>query len=284
MEPRDPILKNELEEIGAIRIPNFLNEDSLLMITKLYEELELSDLGKIYSNVKDRTSEYNYRVDKTFKEIFAPAIAKHFLNYQLGGGAFLIKGTGEKSESSLHQDWNIVDESKYSSAAIFCPTQDVDEKNGCIQVIAGSHKWFKNIRSFEYPSPYLTFEQVNKGLVAIPAKAGDAIVFRHNVIHGSKPNLTESNRVAASMSIATKNADFLHYKWNGSYFDTIKANSDFFCKVVPSLYSGKKLTEKTIERTPFDLSNVLDSKDFITRYKKAYTMRWYESIINKFFD
>src|SRR5690606_39009099 len=141
---------------GAVCIPNFISKAQIEEIKGLYEELNINELKGIYSNVKDRSPELNQRINEVFKKCYKSAIEQHFSNYQIGGGAFLIKGTGEGSESSLHQDWNIVDEKYGQSAAIFCPIQDVDENNGCIQVLKGSHKWFKNIRSFDIPSIFLT--------------------------------------------------------------------------------------------------------------------------------
>ena len=52
MRPKDPLLRAQLEEIGAIHIPNFLSPSSFNKIRALYNELNLEDLGEIYSNVK----------------------------------------------------------------------------------------------------------------------------------------------------------------------------------------------------------------------------------------
>ena len=107
MKLKSEKLQKEFEEVGAIKIPNFLNKDALLQIKQIYSEMGLTKLGGIYTNVKDQGSEYNVKVDQLLRSLFSNSIEEHFENYQLGGGAFLIKGTGESSHSSLHQDWNL---------------------------------------------------------------------------------------------------------------------------------------------------------------------------------
>ena len=270
MKLKSAELEKEFQEVGAIRIPNFLNNEDLLRIKELYNELGLSDLNGIYSNVNNKSSEYNTKVDVIFQEIYKPSIEKYFEGHQIGGGAFLIKGTGNESHSSLHQDWNIVDEKKYQYAAIFCPIEDVNEKNGCLQVLKGSHKWFQNIRSFHTPTPFFNFNQVEKGLVAFPAKAGDAIVFRHNVIHGSKPNLTANIRVAAMVSVASKSANYLHYMKEGQKFKVLKADNDFYNKELSKLYSKNNINVEEIDLIEIEPGMVLEFSDFEQKYKQEF--------------
>jgi len=271
-------LQNDFERIGAIKISNFLKKEDLLQIKELYSEMGLTKLGGIYTNVKDQGADYNNKVDSILRSIFEIPVKQHFEDYQIGGGAFLIKGTGENSHSSLHQDWNVVDENKYQSAAIFCPIQDVDEENGCLKVIGGSHKWFRNIRSFHYPSQFLNFDQINKGMLSLPVKAGDAVVFRHNVFHGSKPNLTNYNRVAASVSIASKEAQYLHYFKEDDFFKIIKANALFFNESVAKMYEGKKVDLEEIGKILFEESKILTLAELQEKYIQVYPPSVFERV------
>tara|TARA_R110000868_G_scaffold119573_3_gene317515 strand:+ start:1289 stop:2149 length:861 start_codon:yes stop_codon:yes gene_type:complete len=263
-------LENEFQDIGAVLVPNFLSKSALSRVRGLYDELGLTDLKGIYSNVNNKSSEFNKKVDVIFQEIYKDSIEKHFENHQVGGGAFLIKGTGNESHSSLHQDWNIVDERKFQSAAIFCPIVDVDEQNGCLQILKGSHKWFQNIRSFHTPTPFFNFNQVEKGLVAFPAKAGDAVIFRHNVIHGSKPNMTSNIRVAAMVSVASKLATYVHYMKDGEEFRVLKADNDFYNTELSKLYSSENINVEEVDRISIEPGMVLDFTDFDKKYKKEF--------------
>ena len=263
-------LEKEFQEVGAVRIPNFLNKEDLEEIKKLYKELNLKELSGIYSNVNNKSEAYNKKVDESFQRIYTNSIAANFENYQVGGGAFLIKGTGGESHSSLHQDWNVVDENKYQSAAIFCSIIDVNEQNGCLQVIKGSHKWFKNVRSFHTPTPFFNFNQVKDGLKPFPALAGDAIVFRHNLIHGSKLNLTNQIRVAAMVSIASKEAQYVHYMKDKDEFRVLEADNHFYNKQLSKLYSSEEIEVKELGRIPIKNGMVLSFSDFQSKYKQEF--------------
>jgi ectoine hydroxylase-related dioxygenase (phytanoyl-CoA dioxygenase family) len=276
MKLKSADLEKKFQEVGAVRILNFLTSSDLLRIKELYDELGLSDLKGIYSNVKDKSSEYNTRVDVIFQEIYKQSIEKHFEGYQVGGGAFLIKGTGNESHSSLHQDWNVVDENKYQSASIFCPIQDVGEGNGCLKVLKGSHKWFQNIRSFHCPSPFLNFDQVDRGLVSFPALAGDAIVFRHNIFHGSKPNLTSNNRIVATVSIASKKAEYIHYMKQGNNFKVVKADNLFFNEKVSKLIDGEKVSLEEIGEVSLEESHILTLSELEGKYRQEYPTSIYQ--------
>lgn len=71
MRPRDPLLQAQLEEIGAIRILNFLSPNSFNEIRVLHKELDLEDLGEIYFNIKDQSLGLKCSTDQLSKENLA---------------------------------------------------------------------------------------------------------------------------------------------------------------------------------------------------------------------
>ena len=64
---------------------------------------------------------------------------------------------------------------------------DVSAQQGAFCVIPGSHK-------SNFPSPYKCAPQDEPGVIALEAKAGDAILFPENLRHGGVPNLSEQVR------------------------------------------------------------------------------------------
>jgi hypothetical protein len=270
MKLKSEELEKEFNEVGAIKIPKFLPNSALSEIKKLYDELDLENLKHTYTNVKDQSSEYNNKVTQTFIRLSEQSIKNVFIDYQIGGGAFLIKGIGEKSQALLHQDWTVVDENKYQSAVIFCPIHDVDEKNGCIQVLEGSHKWFNNIRGLHNPSPIMEFKNIKKGLVPFHLKAGDALIFKHNLIHGSKPNYTSNNRVAAMISIASKKAEYIHYLKDENEFKILKADANFFNINFSKFKSNKSVDVEVFKRIKIKEGMILGLSDYVEAYNKRY--------------
>ncbi|MBM4437464.1 MAG: phytanoyl-CoA dioxygenase family protein [Actinobacteria bacterium] len=71
---------------------------------------------------------------------------------------------------------------------------DATEANGCLKFLPGSHKLgpLEHIRD---GSPHLPTDQYRLAdAVAVPAKAGDVVLFSYYTIHGSAPNRTDQWR------------------------------------------------------------------------------------------
>ena len=275
-------LQSEFDEIGVIKIPKFLQKDALEEIKELYNELGLIDLKHTYTNVKDKSAEFNNKVNQIITGLSKESIANHFMDYQISGGAFLIKGIGEESHAMLHQDWNVVDESKFQSAVIFCAIHDIDERNGCIQVLKGSYKWFNNIRGLNNPSPIMEFSKAKKGLISFPLKAGDAIVFRHSVIHGSKPNFTNQNRIATMVSIASKDADYINYVKEENEFKVLKVSANFFNQDFSRLWSNKSIDEIVLDRFKIKDGMSLVASDYLEAYNNRYPLSTLDKVKKMF--
>ena len=78
-------LQYEFDEIGAIKIPKFLQKDALEEIKELYNELGLIDLKHTYTNVKDKSAEFNNKVNQIITGLSKESIANHFMDYQISG-------------------------------------------------------------------------------------------------------------------------------------------------------------------------------------------------------
>ena len=255
----------QFKKNGFVVIRNFFNSEEIDKINELYKTLNITNLDEIYTNLKDRDPQINLEIDLFLKNIYAPKLENYFKNYSIGGGAFLVKGTGESSVSSLHQDWNVVDETKNYSMGVWCPLIDVNENNGCLQIVPGSHNWFDKLRSFNMPSIYINFEDVKSVLKPVISKQGDAVIFAHNVFHGSKPNYTNQIRPVASVSVISKDAPLIHYFRTDDKIKIIKADK-FFNYKVQELMSGKDIELEIIEEIDFKVEYNLTEKEFMDKY------------------
>ena len=131
---------------GFIIIEDFIDTNTVNEISDFYDTFHFEKKDTLNTNIKFCSNDENIKISEFLKEKFEPSIKNNFSEYQLGGGVFIMKGTGNESVSTLHQDCNVVDEKKFTSLAIWCPLIDVDEHNGCLQVLPGSHQWFDTIR------------------------------------------------------------------------------------------------------------------------------------------
>ncbi len=234
--------QRELDRDGAVCIPA-LNASQIAELTELYAEVKPVDATGIYSNIQDQPASLNFRINAKLIDAFRPFIEQHFTNVKVAGSSFLVKHAGGHSQSQLHQDYTLVDESEFLSLSIWCPLVDVDLHNGCLQVIKGTHNMFRHtLRSLNMPSLYLEFdERLEEHLTAIPVKAGTAVVYAHNLFHGSKPNASDETRFAAVVALTPETAETFHVLKNGENMDVLKVEDRFYCETVPTFRQTGKI-------------------------------------------
>lgn len=259
----------QFEKDGFVVIQDFFSPEQINRLKTIYASLHLKDLKTIYTNIIDRHPDENNEIASLLSQEFYENIDKHFCEYSLVGGVFLVKGIGENSASKMHQDWNMVDETKYHSMGVWCPLIDVDEFNGCIHVIPGSHQWFKSIRSHSMPSVIFEFEEVNDFLLPVPLKKGDAVIFAHNLFHGSKPNTSKENRPAAYIGVISKEAQLIHYIKNENIITEIKADNQFFVENVQKMNKNETFEYEIIKEFPFEQSYTVSKNQVLQKNKTA---------------
>jgi len=158
------------------------------------------------------TSELDYRqaITQQVKEIFSLRLISLFPEHRV----LLCNLVRKKSdilvsEMSLHQDPSLIDEISPASYGVWCPLIDVDEQNGCLQVVKKSHLLNSKIRpfftfeGFPYSQEILALIQ-KQYLTSLPMTAGQAVVYDKRLFHGSPPNSTAVERVAAICSLVPK--------------------------------------------------------------------------------
>jgi hypothetical protein len=240
---RDPAHQAAFERDGFVRTP-FIDQAGIASLQRLWSEVSPPSVRGIYSNVHDHDLATNRHVDRCITEIFAGPAERVFANAHLGGASFLVKGPGSDSASTLHQDWNNVDETTYISASIWCPLVDVDGHNGALVVLPGSHRSRRSIRSLDTDSLYLEFTpELEPRLAEVPARAGEAVIYAHNLFHGSKPNWSPSTRVAAVSGVLPRGSRTLHHRRAADRvddtFDVLEVERDFYFGGLGAMKQGE---------------------------------------------
>lgn len=211
---RDKELLSILQREGFVRFP-FINEIKVNQLCELfgrYDKFHNAE-GKFYhSTFNVGIERLSVKIDSEIQEIIKDSMRECFINYEPIVANFLIKECVEHSELPPHQDWTFVDESKFQSANIWIPLQDVDAQNGCLTFLPKSHLIYSSYRpSPNYPS---IFEKVmplaKKKMTPISVKAGEAVVFYHSVLHGSTANKTNRRRLSIVQGIYSKGAQLEH--------------------------------------------------------------------------
>jgi len=239
---QDPGLQAAYERDGFVVVP-FLDQAAVDDLWDLWTRIRPGAVQGIYSNVHDHSPEANWEVHRAILRHFGPPGDRLFDDCFLAGVSFLVKGTGEDSDSKLHQDWNNVDEDRSESLSIWCPLVDVDGRNGALQVVPGSHRLFRRVRGITIPSVYLELdEELDPYLVEVPVPAGTAVIYSHALFHGSKPNRSDEARVAAVSGVIPRGVPHVHY-WRPpdgppDEVRVLTVDPGFFYEGLPELYHG----------------------------------------------
>ncbi len=211
---RDEALQNELEENGFITFP-CLNTDTVRQLSLLFDSVKEAHVfnGKYHhSTFHTGDIALSKKVSDAITHCIQTAITDLFIDYEVFVANFMIKEPGEVSEVCPHQDWTYVDENKFQSLNLWIPLQDVNEDNGCLTMLKGSHSLFYSHRpSPQYPGIFdPVMDKVRNHMESVPMKSGEGILFYHSLLHGSLPNLTNQRRVNIVVGLHNKGAQLQH--------------------------------------------------------------------------
>lgn len=286
---RDSIFKEnqqqaQFEKDGFVKIP-LLENHQIEQLQELCVSYFPEVSGVFFSSSYLNDASLKKKISKEIIEIIQDKLAKFFINYRSIGAAFLIKGVGAQSEMPMHQDWTIVDESKFYAANIWIPLTPTDAKNGTIEVMKGSHRWNNALRAPTLPFPFEGHqERIKKELTLIETKPGEVVVLNQALIHYSKPNLSDAIRPAITTGIVSKSAPLVFHYWNKEEKDLEKFEqaddfllefTDFHQAIFQRPLQGKSLGSIDYQIPKIDESELED-------YLKSSTKK--SSFFNRIFS
>lgn len=207
-------LDKQFELNGFVVIP-LLNNTEIKQLNDAYQGELFNNPEGFYSTSFSKNENIKSLLNKTINDVIEPKAKNIFNPFKPLGSCYLSKSPGQKGEMPIHQDWTVVDESKYDSITIWIPLQDVNETNGTLQVIPGSHRFSDAIRSPFFDNPLADIENdLKKDLQLVNLKAGEAIIFSQALIHASPANKKEETRLAVTYGLIPEEAELLFYYAN----------------------------------------------------------------------
>ncbi|MBN3958899.1 tetratricopeptide repeat protein [Nostoc sp. NMS8] len=239
-------MHQQLEEKGYTII-NLLNEDEVQNLYNLYMINSLSRDSSGYNSFTSSSSELSppQLLTQEIKKIFEPKLINLFPNYTIVASLYVTKKPGSSSnEMLLHQDPSIVDETSLKSFQVWCPLVDVNENNGCLQIINKSHLLNSKPRHqfafniFPY-SKDIFLCMKHRYLTSAPMRAGQALIYDRRLFHGSYPNSSDAERVVIVCILAPKNK-LMHF----CYLDSPDSKKMEIFEIDSSFYDSYILGEK----------------------------------------
>jgi phytanoyl-CoA dioxygenase PhyH len=245
----DAGMEKELDEIERFIAPYIANLSS-----DFYYSLIANDL------------ENNKRIRDKIRNALRSFYNRTLTNYKSLNESFLTKPANTTNELLLHQDWNYTYEDKFHSLTLWMPLCDVDENNGAVFLLSGSHKWLHNIRSCNLPTARISSKDLPGGrLLKIAMRKGQVLLFHPALFHGSYPNNSNQHRTIVTSVILPENADYVYFQATKDETDknvkTFGLDEDAFLRELKSIAVGADPSTEAIEQfnynhpviTPADL-------------------------------
>lgn len=166
----------------------------------------------------------NWNNNKTYRKLIYDKVCNLLLplsnkvleNYKPVLAVYTVKRPGTNSNMLLHQDWSLVEETKFRSVSVWVALCDTNFSNGNMQVAPYSHIYAPFPRGMNMPVPFENIRnKIHESYLSnLPLRKGDAIVFDHKLIHASPENNTDQLRLAAVLALIPEEAELVHYYKN----------------------------------------------------------------------
>lgn len=197
---------------GYFVLENFLTRADVETLARAHREIHgTKDVG-FYSSWFE-TPAARVFTDRQVRAVVGNGLKDLFPGHRIIFGTFMSKGSEGETEFPLHQDPTFVDERQWTSVTFWIPLVDVDERNGCIHAVPGSHLLSADPRLPYVAFPYADFaDRLTACLRPVPMRAGDLLVFHPGLIHASPPNVTGRLRIAAAGHMVPEPAQTFFYR------------------------------------------------------------------------
>lgn len=179
----------------------FLSAKEVEELRTLYREMDTSHKPGFYATLSSQNEDYRRYIDDAVRSCFMEKLENLLPNYRFVLGSYIIKKANTPEEIvNLHQDYTFSRSDNFPSVLAWCPLVDVDQTNGCLFLLAGSHTFFNHISAMPAnPAPYTdVLMMLRDHTVAVPMKAGSILLYDNRLLHGSFGNQTDQRRLVAS--------------------------------------------------------------------------------------
>lgn len=209
----EPGLDAQLHRDGIVKV-DFAPPDVVRELIDIYHRHESGIADGYYATMMSNRSAYKGGVDVEIRDLLWGYLEPRLIDYEPQLGAFMIKHPSPNSEVAPHQDWMVVDETKYQSIACWIPATPITEEVGRMRYLPGSHRLFEGLRgSPTFPNQWhdVADRVRDELMVPIDIEVGQALIYDNRLLHATPPNRSEEVRVVAYINSVPVGSRGLHY-------------------------------------------------------------------------
>ncbi|MBL4586933.1 MAG: phytanoyl-CoA dioxygenase family protein [Flavobacteriales bacterium] len=254
---KDAELDRQLSEKGFV-VMDFLGTEEVAALTKTFNDSHTEETVPFYATAHHQNTDFRKKMSAAISEKLQPHFDKTFENCNLLGASFIVKSKSEQSLLQPHQDWNIVDETKFRSFNIWIPLVDLNENNGAIEILPKSHNWLRGYRHSSINCAYSNVHHLVWENMKPPyLKAGQALIYGHALLHASKANTSDQKRIALASGIIPSEAQMYFYWNNNGTVEQYESNTAFF--MTENIFEGPGPLKK-IGNMTYDFPSVNEAQ------------------------
>lgn len=201
----DAALQAEFDRHGYVVWPLLEPWQVQALITLYEESAERRSQADLYNSVFSSDVDRRRRVHEGIRTICEPRFRKLLPGYRTLLASFIAKAPhSTRGTVPLHQDYSFIDPRTGRGVNAWVPLTRVDESNGCLRVVPGSHRAFDSlgVAGGILPSFMPVADRLLEEFSApVPMKAGSAVIWDSRVLHASEDNRSDEWRIAAGSSL-----------------------------------------------------------------------------------
>lgn len=235
---RDAALQQQFDRDGYVAVP-MLEPHEVAELVAALVRLEPEDrwapdgsgpaLNSYHCSFLDRDKAYKRAAFDLLAAAFEGVVRRHLADFRALSANFYVKPTGQ-GRIPVHQNWPVLDDLDATSVTVWCPLVDVDERNGTLHVVPGSHKLLPHIEgpgSLSFFSDYR--DDLDDVLVPLSAPAGHGFIFDDSLVHGSPANQAATPRIAVQITCVPEGSEpVFYFRTDQGDFELIEADSEFY--------------------------------------------------------
>ncbi len=164
---------------------------------------------------------------------------------------FIKRRSSPGSTVAYHQDFAVIDERAGDAALqVWIPLVDVSQANGAMTFIEGTHRDAPAIRPHDHRCPY-----VEQSLTDLPPRgvrpdlhAGEGVVFSNRTVHGTPPNVSESDRPVVGCILVPNGVSAIHWvRPSATHADLWALTDEDFLGLQPGVVPPSARFVETVE-------------------------------------
>jgi ectoine hydroxylase-related dioxygenase (phytanoyl-CoA dioxygenase family) len=231
-----------IEQLGFYKF-SFTSADIISEAKLLYKRFygEKKTIGMQVTH-NTGSEKMNIEVSRLIGQLLYNDIERHFPSFRFFIGHFIVKQARNGSDFQLHQDWSIVDESKYKSLQLWIPLELSYPENGGMCFLPRSNTFHTNHRSGSFGIPRIPIiESLHPYLSYVRLCPGEAVAFENRLFHGSFSNASGDERLTLLLNLVSKDAttQYYHFNTEKSCCEVYEVNDEILLTHLPKLEKGE---------------------------------------------